>query len=116
MTEHLDSWSVDTETIRQRLQDRGPSAEDTLALCGALEELRTWNSSLSDKLMREIESLNHELVVQRQANADLLTRLGQAEIALAAAEAGRQALAEIAADVVAQRDEAQAMIESPHLP
>lgn len=116
MREHLDSWSVDTDQIRKRLEDRGPSAEDTLALCGALEELRTWNTSLSDKLMREIEALNKELVVQRRANSNLLSRVGQAEAALSAAEAGRQALAEITADLVAQRDEAQAMSESPYLP
>jgi hypothetical protein len=111
-----DSWSVDTETVRKRLEDRGPTAEVVLVLCQALDDLRSWNTSLSGRLMEEIETLNRELVVQRRANASLLQRLGQAEIDLTTAQASMHALAEITANVVNQRDEAQAAVESQHLP
>lgn len=109
----VDSWDVNTEIIRKRLEDGGATPEMVLTLCAALEDLRTWNTSLSGRLIGEIEKVNTELVVQRRANANLLHRLGTAESEKAVAEARAHALAELTADVIVQRDEAQAVAESP---
>lgn len=116
MSDHIDSWDVDTDRIRKRLEERGPTEETILILCAALEDLRSWNTSLSGRLMAQIEALSKEMVVQRRANADLLRQLGETESALAKNAAQTKALAELTADLVVQRDEAQALAESPHLP
>jgi hypothetical protein len=118
MTTHSqDSWQIDTETIRVTCQHWPlPAQVQIFALCSALEDLRSWNADLSGRLMEEIEGLNKELVVQRRANVSLRERLGQVEIDKATAQASLHAMAEITANVVNQRDEAQAAVESQHLP
>ncbi len=109
-------FDLDTEVIRNRISVAGScSAADAVALIEALDQLRLWHRQHTDDLLTKIESKEVQVVGLTRANRDLLSRLGQAEMAEAEANSRVHAMASLTADLVIERDEAVQEIVSTDL-